>query len=382
MASASPLVSVVIPLYNKASAIRWAVDSVLRQCWKNFELIVVDDGSTDSGLVHISDIPDSRLRWVRQENRGVSAARNLGVEVAKGSWVAFLDADDLWAVDHLSDMMRHTADGDTVLVFSDVLLQSLCGTALVTGVAQGIDDYFSFALQNGGYPISSSSVLIRRYTLIAAGGFPVGCRIGEDIDTWCRLAFLGRFRYTGRATAQYNDGLPGCNIALRWSFIPQNPLFTTTLSDMLERGDVPTRLRKSSKRYANFLLLEQARQLIDLHRYREARKLLLSRCKPWHDTMRYLRRLARTWSVGIALYSWNLRLKGSRIDQPSPGRDRAFFSDLAWGRRKKATASASRFTTFRAAIRRASTLMRPIRSRKGRPASTGINSSAVVKKSR
>ena len=90
------MVSVVIPLYNKADTITRAIQSVLKQTISEWELIVVDNGSTDDGGRHVEAIKDSRIRLIRQENKGVSMARNRGVEEATCDYIAFLDADDEW----------------------------------------------------------------------------------------------------------------------------------------------------------------------------------------------------------------------------------------------------------------------------------------------
>ena len=92
-----PPVSVVLPAYNRAGAIRGAVESVLRQSFTNFELIVVDDCSTDATAAEVAEIADPRVRLIRHaENRGASAARNTGIREARGPWVAFQDSDDEW----------------------------------------------------------------------------------------------------------------------------------------------------------------------------------------------------------------------------------------------------------------------------------------------
>jgi glycosyltransferase involved in cell wall biosynthesis len=96
-----PLVSVVIPTFNRAGMLQEAIDSVLDQKSKDFELIVVDDGSTD-GTCHILNRYKQRLRAVYQPNQGVSAARNTGIRMARGPWIAFLDSDDLWLPEKLS----------------------------------------------------------------------------------------------------------------------------------------------------------------------------------------------------------------------------------------------------------------------------------------
>lgn len=90
------MISVVIPLYNKDKQIAKTLYSVLKQTYPNFEVIVVNDGSTDNSLSEVSKISDSRIRLICQENKGVSAARNRGIQEAKSDYIAFLDADDEW----------------------------------------------------------------------------------------------------------------------------------------------------------------------------------------------------------------------------------------------------------------------------------------------
>lgn len=96
-----PLVSVIIPTFNRAEMLQEAIDSVLDQKFRNFELIVVDDGSTD-GTRDLLNRYTPRLRAVYQPNQGVSAARNTGLRMARGPWIAFLDSDDLWLPEKLS----------------------------------------------------------------------------------------------------------------------------------------------------------------------------------------------------------------------------------------------------------------------------------------
>jgi len=105
-----PSVSVVIPAYNRAATIVAAIDSVLRQTWTDFELIVVDDGSTDGTLAAAATITDPRLRLVpAPRNLGAAGARNLGVEEARGTWIAFQDSDDEWLPEKLAKQMARLA---------------------------------------------------------------------------------------------------------------------------------------------------------------------------------------------------------------------------------------------------------------------------------
>ena len=105
-----PSVSVVIPAYNRAATMVAAIDSVLRQTWTDFELIVVDDGSTDGTLAAAAAVADPRLRLVpAPRNLGAAGARNLGVEEARGTWIAFQDSDDEWLPEKLAKQMARLA---------------------------------------------------------------------------------------------------------------------------------------------------------------------------------------------------------------------------------------------------------------------------------
>ena len=103
-----PKVSVIIPTYNRSLSVREAIESVLAQTYRDFELIVVDDGSADNTPSVLGSFGE-RIRGIRQANAGVSAARNAGIRAAKGEWVAFLDSDDLWVPQKLERQMAGVA---------------------------------------------------------------------------------------------------------------------------------------------------------------------------------------------------------------------------------------------------------------------------------
>jgi glycosyltransferase involved in cell wall biosynthesis len=144
MMRTNPFVSVVIPLYNKADVILTTLGSVLNQIEVVFEIIVVDDGSTDDGarLVGVSGGP--RLRLIHQPNAGVSAARNRGIAAAEGKWIALLDADDLWSRDHLVYLLKAAEASAAIAAFSNLRLESRAGRPLIDPkiAAQNIGDYF------------------------------------------------------------------------------------------------------------------------------------------------------------------------------------------------------------------------------------------------
>jgi glycosyltransferase involved in cell wall biosynthesis len=204
--------SVVIPLYNAEQFIQRAIKSVLDQTVQDFEVIVIDDGSIDSSYQKVLDMEDSRIKVIRQENQGVSVARNKGIEQASSSLVAFLDADDEWKPNFLEKMC--------VLIsqFPDcVLFGSGYATFRTNGLIWHTKEYFpvdwSGIIPNyirimRFYPFFTSSVVIRKTVLTDIGGFPVGVKFGQDVATWLRCSLVGKIAYINQPLVIYHtDGL-------------------------------------------------------------------------------------------------------------------------------------------------------------------------------
>lgn len=305
--------SIVIPLYQKADVIGLTVEAVLRQTFEHFELIVVDDGSTDGGGDVVAAFTDPRIRLIRQANAGSAAARNRGVAAARHDWIAFLDADDLWAGRHLENLHTAASRGDAVAVFANHLLASRAAPVMNAAVPdQRVDDVFAFLLATYAYAVHSSSVLVERAALRRAGLFPVGAVMGEDTDTWCRLALEGPFRYVAEPTAVYRDGHPTSVLAHQMRKRPLPPPFDRTLTALLRHGAVPAPLVRSAGRYRNFLMLEYARQLLDVGDPEAARDILRRHCRLADDPVRYAKRFLRTWGFGHRLYALSRQWVPSR----------------------------------------------------------------------
>jgi len=191
-----PSISVVIPLYNKNSVIERTVRSVLAQTWKDFEVIVINDGSTDGGPEVVRRIHDPRLRIVDQINSGVSVARNRGVSEARADLIAFLDGDDEWFPYFLEEVANLRGDFPGAAVFATNYLFCDGPGRFVHTRMHGIQaepwrgllaDYFAIAA-NSDPPLSSCSVAVKKWAILAVGGFPPGIKSGEDLLTWARLA--------------------------------------------------------------------------------------------------------------------------------------------------------------------------------------------------
>lgn len=193
---AAPAISIVMPLYNKAGQVLDTIASVRAQTLSDWELVVVDDGSTDGGPALVRDLQDARIRVVSQANGGVSAARNRGIALARADLVALLDADDLWLPGFLAAIMALQADfpqagwygtGYEIRPAQGAACASRLRGAPADFSRGMLSDYFYVALASDP-PVCSSAVAVRREAIQAIGGFPEGIGSGEDLFTWARLA--------------------------------------------------------------------------------------------------------------------------------------------------------------------------------------------------
>ncbi len=143
MADGIVLFSVIIPLYNKATTVERAIRSVLKQTVQDFEIIVVNDGSTDRGPIVVSAINDPRIRLIHQSNAGVSAARNRGIAESKYDLIAFLDADDEWLPEFLETIHQLVRLHPNCVVYAPRYLFGLPDGKVRSCIINGLDDVFS-----------------------------------------------------------------------------------------------------------------------------------------------------------------------------------------------------------------------------------------------
>lgn len=190
------MISVVIPLYNKEQSIASSLQTVLKQTYQDFDIIIVDDGSTDHSVEEVEKVTDPRIRLIHQNNAGVSAARNRGIEEAKGEYIAFLDADDEWKPDYLKTQYKLTQKYPECSVFACNYelkkIQDKMTSAIICKLPfeseEGIlSNYFEVASYSHP-PLWTSAVMVKKNAIQSIGGFPVGIKSGEDLLTWARLA--------------------------------------------------------------------------------------------------------------------------------------------------------------------------------------------------
>lgn len=200
-----PLVSVIIPTFNRCEVLERAVRSVLGQTWRDFELIVVDDGSTD-GTTELLERFDGQLRCLRQENRGVSAARNLGIAQSSGQLAAFLDSDDEWLPEKLSRQVERF-DGQKPLFVchtDELWLREAREVPQKAIHSKQSGRFFERALER--CLISPSSVMISRQLLDSVGWFDESLPAAEDYDLWLRITAFHQVDFVPeRLVVKYGD---------------------------------------------------------------------------------------------------------------------------------------------------------------------------------
>ena len=201
----STLITVIIPLYNKEQWVKRALDSVLAQTYENLEILVVNDGSTDGSWEVVAAYSDERIRIIDKQNGGVSSARNLGIEKAKGEYIAFLDADDKWYPKYLEVLADGFEKYPDASILSNRLVYRHDGeeefeTETKEAVSYETLDFIK-TLSKGEFPIHIGSTLFKTSLLYdKALRFNESMRLAEDVNFMLRVSRYGKVilsDYTG-----------------------------------------------------------------------------------------------------------------------------------------------------------------------------------------
>lgn len=233
-----PAVSVIIPAYNVADYIGEALDSVFAQTFTDYEVVVINDGSPDTPQLEQALAPYlPRILYLKQENRGAAAARNAGLRVARGRFVAFLDSDDFWLPDYLAEQIKFIDSSGADLVYADALLigdSPLAGrTYMETAPSHG--EVTAESLLALRCNVITSGVIARRRLVIEVGMFDEAIRRAHDFDLWLRLAKHGaRLTYQRRVLLKHRileSGLSG-------DIISQQQRALQVLERIRQRGDL------------------------------------------------------------------------------------------------------------------------------------------------
>lgn len=224
-----PFFSVVVPLYNKERHIVDAIESVLRQSYEKFEIIIVNDGSIDNSLNRLKVISDPRMKIISQKNAGVSAARNKGILNSSFDYIAFLDADDEWEptfLQEIYELINEFPDNGWYAtgyaLKENGKLENLIPKDLEK--KKMLVDFFQYSLFN--LLIHIDSTVIRKSSLERVGFFPEGVTHGEDQDLFARLAVKYPLAYSGKAASHYsldsdNRACKNVKLAELWPFLKE-----------------------------------------------------------------------------------------------------------------------------------------------------------------
>lgn len=207
-----PHFSVIIPLYNKAPYVAKTVESVLAQTHGDYELIIIDNGSTDGSNGVISQFTDPRIRIVRlEENIGVSNARNKGVELSTAPYITFLDADDWWEPTFLEEMAalveRHPGAGiyGTSYYIVKNGKKRVAPIGVEDGFTEGEINYCRVYAKTLCMPLTSISICMPRTVFEESGGFPANIKLGEDFLLWIRVALKHQVMLLNKPLSNYNQ---------------------------------------------------------------------------------------------------------------------------------------------------------------------------------
>ncbi len=259
-------ISVVIPLFNKEKHIARALQSALNQTRQAFEIIVIDDGSTDQSADVVRSFTDSRIKMIAQKNGGVSSARNRGIEEAKSELIAFLDADDAYKPNFLEMILalkKQYPDAGAYATNYEIIENHgrvrLGARPLKENLyTLDVNNYFKTAIY--GTPVWSSAVAIKKIVFEQVGGFPLGVKLGEDLDMWIRILFSFPVIFDSRVGATYfNDATFRACVQ---SLPDREPYFFKTIDSLCAARPVSPETANDIREFKNLFILMHAKRLI------------------------------------------------------------------------------------------------------------------------
>jgi len=306
--------SIIIPLYNKEKYIAKTIESVLCQKYSNYELLIINDGSTDNSINAVKNFSDSKIRIIQQKNQGVSTARNNGIRAAKYDYITFLDADDWWHPDFLLQMKNLIEKYTDAGIYGSKYYWVKNGKERISqnGLVDdytGYINYFQAYLHAWYMPLSSISTVIRKSVLIKLNGFKPNLKFGEDFDLWIRIALYYKIAYVNCGLAYYNQDVEKSNRALgKRIWKPENH-YIFNLEYLEETESTNPELRK---------LLDglRVRALIRYRlagKYRSETRIILNKVD-FSRQSKYYQRIYRWPLIVIKLY-FSVKKTGSFIKQ-------------------------------------------------------------------
>jgi glycosyltransferase involved in cell wall biosynthesis len=202
--------SVIIPLYNKEKYVLKTITSVLQQSFQNFDIVIVDDGSTDQSLAIVKSLNNDKITVIQQENQGASIARNTAIAASNGSYIATLDADDIWDKNHLLELKKCIDTCPEAVLFCtnynikrhDGFITKSKFNFEYDNSCLIINDFFKANIIN--FIPTSSSVAFKKQDFLKVNGYNTKLRTGQDIDLWIKFGLIGKIAFNPKITMLYN----------------------------------------------------------------------------------------------------------------------------------------------------------------------------------
>jgi glycosyltransferase involved in cell wall biosynthesis len=203
MIAGNPLVSILTPTFNRADFLGQMIESVLSQTFRNFELIIVDDGSTDDTRSLVEGFRDERITYRYQENSGQSVARNAALKLATGQYICFLDSDNAWLPDKLEKSLKaFEQNPDVDVVYGDCITINEHGDEISRKNMRRHSGYIAPLMLRDNF-ISMNTTMTRRHCFDEMGGMSARRRVADDYDLWLRFSSRYRFLYIPEFLAYY-----------------------------------------------------------------------------------------------------------------------------------------------------------------------------------
>ncbi|WP_417213308.1 glycosyltransferase family 2 protein [Bizionia sp.] len=313
--SSNPLFSIIIPLYNKANFVKSTIAQVLNQRFQNFEIIVINDGSTDASLDVVQNIKNDKISIFTTKNQGVSAARNFGVSKARTDYMVFLDADDSWLPNHLENL-KNLLDafpdcglyctGYAKKIKSHVYPASFNKVPNDVNWYGIIPDYFESSITNAIAWTSAS--MVPKSVLLELEGFDEGITFGagEDTDLWIRIALKYPVAFNNDVTAIHNlhaeNRISNTKTDLRTfidldkydSFAKNHPSLKTYLD--INRFSIGIKYRLNGQH----VLAESYFQKIDPNSLNSKQRMLIKKNQQTLIVLKYLQKNLRKWRINLS----------------------------------------------------------------------------------
>lgn len=198
------MISVVLPLFNKEQTVKKTIESVLKQSFKEFELIVIDDGSTDQSFEIVNSFNDERIKLFKKNNGGVSSTRNYGIKASNSSYIAFIDGDDWWHEDFLKTLFNLKDEfSDCGLYCCQYVQVDKHKNEIYLDRFPDIEQGY-INLKRNLYAVWSSSILVKKEVFDFCGYFNEKLTHGEDTEMWLRIGLKYKIFYTSQVLSYYN----------------------------------------------------------------------------------------------------------------------------------------------------------------------------------